>query len=97
MAVTGPQRPDWRTISDFRKRHLAALAGVGRSYPELVSPEEKGRASRSQVYRSPVDALVQRHPVRSAAAGFKPALASRATHLGPRHYRPFKPGARGAM
>ena len=26
MAVTGMQRPDFRTISDFRKRHLAALA-----------------------------------------------------------------------
>jgi transposase len=25
MAVTGMQRPDFRTISDFRKRHLAAL------------------------------------------------------------------------
>ena len=28
MAVTGMQRPDFRTISDFRKRHLAALAGL---------------------------------------------------------------------
>jgi transposase len=28
MAVTGMQRPDVRTISDFRKRHLAALAGL---------------------------------------------------------------------
>jgi transposase len=27
-AVTGMQRPDFRTISDFRKRHLAALAGL---------------------------------------------------------------------
>jgi transposase len=26
MAVTGMQRPDFRTISEFRKRHLAALA-----------------------------------------------------------------------
>ncbi len=26
MAVTGMQRPDFRTISDFRQRHLAALA-----------------------------------------------------------------------
>ena len=25
MAVTGMQRPDFRTVSDFRKRHLAAL------------------------------------------------------------------------
>ena len=27
MAVTAHQRPDFRTISDFRKRHLAALWG----------------------------------------------------------------------
>jgi transposase len=28
MAVTGMQRPDFRTISDFRKRHLRALAAL---------------------------------------------------------------------
>ena len=28
MAVTALQRPDFRTISDFRKRHLSALAGL---------------------------------------------------------------------
>ena len=28
MAVTGMQRPDFRTISDFRKRHLQALAAL---------------------------------------------------------------------
>ncbi len=28
MAVTGMQKPDFRTISDFRKRHLAALSGL---------------------------------------------------------------------
>jgi transposase len=28
MAVTGMSRPDFRTISDFRKRHLAALSGL---------------------------------------------------------------------
>lgn len=27
-AVTGMQRPDFRTISDFRKRHLATLSGL---------------------------------------------------------------------
>jgi transposase len=27
MAVTGLNRPDFRTISDFRKRHLTALSG----------------------------------------------------------------------
>ncbi len=28
MAVTGVQKPDFRTISDFRKRHLRALSGL---------------------------------------------------------------------
>jgi transposase len=28
MAVTGLNRPDLRTISDFRQRHLAALSGL---------------------------------------------------------------------
>jgi len=28
MALTGLNRPDFRTISDFRKRHLSALAGL---------------------------------------------------------------------
>ena len=28
MAVTGLSRPDFRTISDFRKRHLTALSGL---------------------------------------------------------------------
>jgi transposase len=28
MAVTGLNRPDFRTISDFRKRHLTALSGL---------------------------------------------------------------------
>lgn len=28
MAVTGLQKPDFRTISDFRKRHLEALSGL---------------------------------------------------------------------
>ena len=28
MAVTGLNRPDFRTISDFRKRHLEALGGL---------------------------------------------------------------------
>lgn len=35
MAVTALQRPDFRTISDFRKRHLAALAGLFAQVLEL--------------------------------------------------------------
>jgi len=33
MAVTGLNRPDFRTISEFRKRHLAALAGL---FPQVL-------------------------------------------------------------
>src|ERR1700704_2669281 len=35
MAVTGMQRPDFRAISEFRKRHLAALSGLFRQVLEL--------------------------------------------------------------
>ena len=28
MAVTGMQRPDFRTINEFRRRHLTALRGL---------------------------------------------------------------------
>jgi transposase len=35
MAVTALQRPDFRTISDFRRRHLAALAGLFAQVLEL--------------------------------------------------------------
>ena len=35
MAVTALQRPDFRTISDFRKRHLAALEGLFAQVLEL--------------------------------------------------------------
>ena len=33
MAVTGLNRPDFRTVSDFRKRHLEALAGL---FPQVL-------------------------------------------------------------
>lgn len=35
MAVTALQRPDFRTISEFRKRHLEALAGLFRQVLQL--------------------------------------------------------------
>ncbi len=35
MAVTGLQQPDFRTVSDFRQRHLAALAGLFRQVLRL--------------------------------------------------------------
>ena len=35
MAVTGPNRPDFRTISDFRKRHLLRPA----VHDSLVAPQ----------------------------------------------------------
>ena len=44
MAVTAMQKPDFRTISDFRKRHLRALApwpvqGPARVGPHLHGPQ----------------------------------------------------------
>ena len=42
MAVTGMQRPDFRTISDFRKRHLKALFGVVRPGLGTVPEGEAG-------------------------------------------------------
>ena len=39
MAVTGMQRPDFRTISDFRKRHLEALSACScRSWACVAPP-----------------------------------------------------------
>lgn len=35
MVVTALQRPDFRTISEFRKRHLEALSGLFRQVPRL--------------------------------------------------------------
>jgi transposase len=35
MAVTGKQEPDFRTISDFRKRHLRALQGLFKQVLQL--------------------------------------------------------------
>ncbi|MGH9896601.1 MAG: transposase, partial [bacterium] len=37
MAVTAMSRPDFRTISDFRKRHLKALAGLFQQVLALCS------------------------------------------------------------
>jgi hypothetical protein len=35
MALTGLQRPDVRTSSDFRKRHLAALGALFVQVPTM--------------------------------------------------------------
>ena len=55
MAVTALNRPDFRTISDFRKRHLAALSAlfvqVGRD-PTVVSPAAKsGNTPEVELFR----------------------------------------------
>src|ERR1700730_10735247 len=46
-AVTGMQRPDFRTISEFRKRHLAGLSGLFR--PVLGLCREAGLAKLGHV------------------------------------------------
>ena len=35
MAVTAMRKPDFRTVSDFRKRHLGALSGLFAQVPRL--------------------------------------------------------------
>ena len=47
MAVTGMQRPDFRTISAFRKRHLAALAPLFTQVLRLC--QEAGLVTLGQV------------------------------------------------
>ena len=49
MAVTGMQRPDFRTISDFRKRHLAALAAL---FVQVLRPVPGGRAGQARPRRA---------------------------------------------
>src|SRR5258708_12966107 len=46
-AGTGMQRPDFRTISEFRKRHLAALSGLFRQVLALC--REAGPLKLAQV------------------------------------------------
>ena len=49
MAVTALQRPDFRTVSDFRKRHLAALAESVRAGAGAVP---RGRAGQARPRRA---------------------------------------------
>lgn len=43
MAVTGLNRPDFRTISDFRKCHLGALSAL---FPQVVQLCRAARLTR---------------------------------------------------
>ena len=42
MAVTGLNRPDFRTVSDFRKRHLTALRDPG-AHEQMIRNDEVRR------------------------------------------------------
>ena len=44
MAVTGLSYPDFRTISEFRKRHLGALSGLFCTSPRAVPQSGSGQA-----------------------------------------------------
>jgi hypothetical protein len=37
MSIVGLDPPDFRTVSDFRKRHLKALAGLLRKFSSCAS------------------------------------------------------------
>src|ERR1700737_1081974 len=80
-AVTGMQRPDFRTISEFRKRHLAALSGLFRQVLALWreaglgklgrgGPQEQGQCRAQQG-----DELWRDERGRAEACGGGPALA----------------------
>jgi hypothetical protein len=49
MAVTGLNRPDFRTVSDFRKRHLETLQGLFVQVLELRLRREVREAAQAAV------------------------------------------------
>jgi hypothetical protein len=104
MAVTGLNRPDFRTISDFRKRHLAALSALFVQVAALLHP--RGRAWSSRVVRLGArlrlglelrlggpnalePALLVGHPVRHLVAPAVDAVLRILRRVGRR--RPVKP------
>jgi hypothetical protein len=62
MAVTGMNRPDFRTVSDFRKRHLEALQGSVRAGAEAVSGCGAGEAGARLAGRHQDEGQCQQAP-----------------------------------
>lgn len=65
MAVTGLNKPDFRTISDFRRRHLAALAGLFEQVLRLCQAAGLVKLGHVAVDGTKVKANASRHKAMS--------------------------------
>ncbi len=65
MAVTAQQRPDFRTVSDFRKRHLEALAGLFAQVLELCAEAGLVRLGHVALDGTKIAAGASRHKAMS--------------------------------
>ena len=83
MAVTARQSPDFRTISDFRKRHLSALGGLFTQVLQLG--QKAGLASLGHVALdgTKIRANASKDKARSYS-GMKPPERARAAEVAPR-------------
>ena len=78
MAVTAHQRPDFRTISDFRKRHLAALGGLFAQVLALCQQAGLAKLGHVALDGTRIKANASRHKAMSYGRMMKaePALAA---------------------
>jgi transposase len=65
MAVTAMQKPDFRTVSDFRKRHLAALAGLFQQVLKLCARAGMVELGHVALDGTKVDANASKHKAMS--------------------------------
>jgi transposase len=78
MAVTALQRPDFRTISDFRRRHLAALAGLFAQVLQLCRAAGLVKLGHVALDGSKVQANASKHKAMSYGRMKRRAAALRA-------------------
>ena len=78
MAVTGMQKPDFRTISDFRKRHLGALRGLFGQVLRLCQKQGLVKLGHVALDGTKVKANASKHKAMSYARMLKtePELAA---------------------
>jgi transposase len=78
MAVTAMSRPDFRTISDFRKRHLKALAGLFQQVLALCSKAGLVKLGHVALDGTKIKANASKHKAMSykRMKEFEPVLAA---------------------
>lgn len=78
MAVTGMQKPDFRTISDFRKRHLKALRGLFGQVLRLCQKQDLVKLGHVALDGTKIKANASKHKAMSYARMLKtePELAA---------------------